>query len=298
MKSGIGNLKFLIGSRFHRISQAGYSKIVDGFAEPDSASGLGVAARLLQPLGRVIAVSGHPFVVLADPITHVNPSVGVHSKMRGAGGWVDRQWERLRLVEDVIPLELPKDRAGQRDVSPQCRMVRIVDHMVADQSIGADCNQFAPSIDQDAASVPLRDLLNSRAKGSLATERQSVVIESGQVMQARLLHPAPSLQQTSQTKMRFGEPRVPLQDRRVLDCACTRIERFEAAGRPKLTDQPPALIGRHGWRNRRPARLIPRLIGRRDDQDRQCADLVAIRDECLESAAEIVQNLGRLHVTA
>ena len=235
--------------------------------------------------------------MLADPMTHIHPLVGVHAKVRGTGGRVDRTWERCRMAEDRAAVELAKDRTGQGQVAPQCRMVRVVDHMVADQSVGADRDQLAPAIDQDAARVPGRDLFDGRAKGSLATERQSVVVERGQVMAACLLHPALPFQQTSQPEMRFGETRVPLQDRLILDRARTRIVRFEVAGRAKLVNQPLALVGPHGWRDRRPARLIPRLIGRRDDQDRQGADLVAIRDDCLEPPAEIVQNLGRLDVT-
>ena len=90
------------------------------------------------------------------------------------------------MAEDFAPFELPEDRAGQRQVAPQCRMVRVVDHIIADQSIGADRHQLAPSIDQDAVGVPLCDLVKGRAKRGLATERQTVVVERGQVVGARL----------------------------------------------------------------------------------------------------------------
>ena len=119
-----------------------------------SASGLGVAARLLQPLRRIVAISGHALVVLARPIAHVAhfsafmPKCAAHAA--GSSGSVIA----CALLEDLPPIQLAEDRAGQGDVAAQCRMVRILDHMVADQSVRADRSQLAASVDQDAAGVP------------------------------------------------------------------------------------------------------------------------------------------------
>ncbi len=60
-----------------------------GSPRADPLGGLGVAPRFLQPLGRVIAVSRHAFIMLADPIAHVRPSVGVHAKLGCACGRVE-----------------------------------------------------------------------------------------------------------------------------------------------------------------------------------------------------------------
>ena len=111
------------------------------------------------------------------------------------------------MAEDLPTVELAKDRAGQGEVTAQGRMVRVVDQVVANQSIGADCNQLATAVDQDAAWVPFRDLFNGLAKSSLATERQSVVIERGQVMVARLLGFGPAVpKHPSQPEMASAKP--------------------------------------------------------------------------------------------
>ena len=179
--------------------------------------------------------------------------------------------------------ELAEDGPGQRGVPGQRGMVRILDDTVADQAVRADRGQLAAAVDEDAAGMPAGDLLVGRAEGRRAADRQAVVIEGGEVVAARLGRLAVALEQPSQAKMGFGEARVPLEDRGVTGRGPGRLARLGGAGGLELsTTHCRRSAADVDGRERGPAGLVARLVGRGDDQDRQGADPFAIGDDRLE----------------
>ncbi|HEX3446736.1 MAG TPA: hypothetical protein VHS97_00690 [Isosphaeraceae bacterium] len=98
--------------------------------------------------------------------------------------------------------------------------------------------------------------------------------------------------------MRFCETGMPLEDRPIDFDADGRFVRLKAAGLFHLVDKAKPLGTCHFGGERRPAGLVAGLVCRRHDQDRQGADPVAVRHDCLEPTPKIVQNRRRLDRTA
>ena len=266
----------------------------------DPLRGLGIPAGLLQPLLGIIAIARHPLVMDARPLAHGRPPRAVHAEMPGARVRVERQCDRPRVGKVFRSLELPEHGAGQGDVADQRGMVGILDDTVADQAVRADRGQLAAAVDQDAAGMPAGDLFVGGAEGGRAADGQAVVVEGGEVVAGRPRPGCPSRSsRRARRKWASAKSGITLEDRGVPGGGPGRIARLGGAGRPERRRRP--IAGPRSRRRRRergPAGLEARLVGRRDDQDRQGADPLAIGDDRLEPPAEIGQDVGRLRRAA
>ena len=96
--------------------------------------------------------------------------------------------------------------------------------------------------------------------------------------------------------MRLGKTGMPIEDLLVAASAIGRINRLEPARRGEVLNERCPVLRRHGPGQRRAARLIIGLVGRRNNQNGHGPDLFAISGQGLEPAFEVHENrlgLGR-----
>ena len=147
--------------------------------------------------------------------------------------------------------------------------------------------------------MPPCDLCVGGPERSRASDRQSVVVEGRQVVRRR---PRPAYRRApaaGQPEVGLGEARVSLRGSRRIrrrPGSASLVSAARAARNVSATHRRSSV--EVGGRQRRPAGLEARLVGRRDDQDRQGADPLAIADDRLEPTAEVGQDVGRLRRAA
>jgi len=93
--------------RFSRVRldvDAGKPEVRDCRPVSEPPGSLGITTRLVEPLGRILAVSRDASVVFAGPLTHRGPVLRVHAEVPRAGGRLERKVERRGWIEDLPAL--------------------------------------------------------------------------------------------------------------------------------------------------------------------------------------------------
>ena len=105
-----------------------------------------------------------------------------------------------------------------------------------------------------------------------------------------------ALEQAGQPMVRLGKTGMPIEDLLIAASAFCRINRLEPARRGEILNERCPVLRSYGPGQRRAARLIIGLVGRRNDQNWHGPDLFAISGQGFEPAFEVHENrlgLGR-----
>ena len=163
-------------------SDAGKTDEVRGDPLLDHRGRLGIAARLLEPLRRIVTIAGHAPIVLAGALAHRGPPQGVHSEVAGAGSCIERRAVFSRWREELLPLELAQHGIGQRDVASERGMMGVFYDVIVEQIPGALGGELAAAVDQDAFRVPPGHAKIGRSQRGRTSYRQPVIFKRGQVV--------------------------------------------------------------------------------------------------------------------
>jgi hypothetical protein len=164
----------------------------------------------------------------------------------------------------------------------------IVEQRVIQHSVRSDCVEQRLTIDEGATMRSSQVAVDS-LKRDRAAHRHPVQVSSGDVVLVCLRPVAGSFQQASQAVMRLGKPGLGSQENAIQLDGALGVGELHSARDPEVTRKCFALGTRGLRRQERAERFEAGVVGRWNVQDWQSTDLLGIRRDRLQAAAEIGQ---------
>jgi len=177
---------------------------------------------------------------------------------------------------------------GQRDLAPQRGMHRVLKELIVQETVTTNRPKVRLPVDQDAP-VPRGHVTVNLLKGGRAAHRIAVQIAGRNVMAVSFIPGGGPLEKLGQAIVRLGEAGLKGEEQSVSVHAVRGIVCLEPACVQKRASIGFALVARHARQKKRAVWLEVRIVGRRQDENRQRPHPLRIGYHLLQPTPEIGQ---------